>query len=182
MQVPISFKSHKLRIKESTQITVMLEEETKEMLVFDTTETEQLKLVPVKMRNQSIGGDKIEDFALMKSNEILCVTSSGSVKKVLVEREIDGLKMQQVGVVDYICRYCGELQKNSSHCIKHIYRCHRGPVNCKYCNFEYTDRHTVLKHEKNCMYLCNINECMWPGTRLLKNFKRHMKKHGVIIL
>ena len=181
MQVPIGFESHKLCIKESTTLTVMLEEKTKQMLVLDTSEAEQLKLVPVKMMSQSVGGDKIEDFSLMSSKEILCVTSSGSVKKVLVTREIDGLKMQQLGVVDYICRYCGELQRKSSHYIKHIYRCHRGPVNCKYCNLECNDRHTVVKHEKKCKFLCSINECMWPGTSLLKNFRRHMKKHGVII-
>ena len=81
---------------------VVLEEHTKEVLVLDVSETEQLKLVPVKMTNQNIGGDKTEDFALMGSEDLLCVTSAGSVKKVKLKREMEGLKMQQLGVVEYI--------------------------------------------------------------------------------
>ena len=160
---------------------VVLEEHTKEVLVLDVSETEQLKLVPVKMTNQNIGGDKTEDFALMGSEDLLCVTSAGSVKKVKLKREMEGLKMQQLGVVEYICRYCGELQGKSSHYIRHIYLCHRGSVNCKYCHIECKDRHAELKHAKDCMYKCNVNECMWPGTRMQRDFRRHMKKHGVIV-
>ena len=181
MQVPITFEAHRLRIRESKTVTVVLEEEAKEMLVLDVSKTEQLKLIPVKLTKQNIGGDKTEDFALMGSYNLLCVTSAGSVKKVQLKREVEGLKIHQIGVIDYICRYCGELQRKSSHYITHIYLCHRGPINCKYCNIECIDRHAVIKHAKNCKYKCNVAKCMWPGTKNQRDFRRHMKKHGVLV-
>ena len=141
------------------------------------TDKEQLTLAPLRMKKQNKEPDQIEGWTMMEPNKILCLTSSGSVKYIVYKQTAQGLSIQQNRIVDYICLYCGQLQTKSSHYITHVHLCHRGPAYCQYCNREYIDSKTMREHKKACKYRCTVKNCSWRGSKILKEYKRHLKKH-----
>ena len=162
-----------VRIKESKNIVVISEKSGYGISLVNFTSSSSLKLIPIETRDKS---NHVADFCIIGSSEIMCLYTTGSVRSFIYERE-EGMLVQSKGLVDYVCCYCGKLQNTSTQCKTHIYLLHRGPALCRFCGVELEDNHAVRIHEKDCLFTCTVRSCSWPGSKLARVYKRHMKVH-----
>ena len=174
LQAKLSSSVPRFSTKESQNILGSYNQIAKELFVLEVTENEQLKLVPIRIKQEA---EQIEGWTTLESNKLLYITSSGRVKYIMYKQTAQGLSTQPNRIVDYLCLYCGQLQSKSSQYNTHVYLCHRGPAFCPYCNQEYRDTKIMKEHKKTCKYKCKEDNCSWRGSKILKEYQRHLKKH-----
>ena len=177
LQAKLSSSVPHFSTKESQNTLCTYDQKAKELFVMDITDKEQLKLAPIRVKKSNKEDDQIEGWTMLEPNKLLCLTSSGSVKCIMYKQTSQGLSIQRNKIVDYLCLYCGQLQTKSSQYITHVYLCHRGPAYCPYCNREYIDSKTMREHKKACKYRRTVENCSWQGSLILREYKRHQKKH-----
>jgi hypothetical protein len=104
IQVPATaLEDEVLSWKESDEVVIMLKKQ--QIFILSRTVSFQLKMNQIVTKGKVVGSDKVEDFALLGSNVILCLTTAGGMKAFRTEeKESEGILVRSTWLVAYICR------------------------------------------------------------------------------